>query len=466
MSTIKHTIVSLTTLFCLLCLLGCTSKESTSVELDPVEEPIQLTFWFDNAGPHRTAIWEKLIADFEEKHPHIDIQYEGFFKDTAKSKFDAAIAAGNVPDVASIYTSWLSEYAVREALYPLDSFFEQWHEQQNINPQTIEFNRSMTLDGRLYGIPYTQNLDVLWVRTDWLKQANLPNPTTWEEFFHTVSALTDIEREQYGYSIRGGAGSSFQLQRMMYAYSGISTYISEGKSTVNDPVHVEFLKKYFSLYQKYTPIRDITNDYSSMLLGFGRGEIGMIQHNVGSLAEHSEQLAPEQFEVIPIPKSIEGHYVVEDGNTMNISILSQTDYPDEAWTFLTYLTSQEAQSYWNKEVGQIPTHQAVFSEPWAKEAPHLQVALGVYNDAQTQFYTPPFYLTEYYTIRNTIVEPGIQAVLSGTKSVETFLNEWAAIIEDTHKRYDAFWQSSNVDYTTIGKSLRPLEVVKELSDED
>lgn len=425
-----------------LTLIGCSSEKSSSPE-SPEDEQVNLTFWFDNAGVHRTAVWEKLIEKFEKDHPDINIEYEGFLKDSAKSKFDAAIATGNGPDVASIYTSWLPEYTSRDALLPLDAQFTKWGEREKIDPDTIEFNRSIIEDRKLYGIPYSQNLDVLWVRKDWLEQSNLASPRTWDDFFKTVEALTDKEKKQYGFSIRGGAGSSFQLQRMMYAYSGISDYIVDGKSTIDDPLHIEFLKKYFALYRNYTPISDITNDYSSMLGGFDNNNVGMIQHNIGSFGQHSKFLSPDEFMVLPLPESIDGHYVVEDGNTMNFSIFKQTEHPEEAWTFLSFLSSQEAQSYWNKEVGQIPTHADVFEEEWAKNAPHLQTALHVYNDPETKFFKPPFYLIDYTTIRTTLVEPGIQEVLSGNKTVEEFLDEWSTVIEETYDRYEEYKANSN-----------------------
>lgn len=424
--------------------VGYLKKASIATESVQPAEKVKITFWFEHVGHHRTAIWENLIAIFEKEHPHIEIVYEGFLKDTAKVKFDAAIASGDVPDVGSIYTSWLPEYNDRDALLPLDSYFNSWSDKYKISQDTLNFNRSIVGDMKLYSIPYTQNLDVLWVRKDWLKELGMESPKTWNVFFDTIEKLTNVEENRYGYSIRGGMGSSFQLQRMMYAYSGISDYIKDGKSSINDPLHVEFLKKYVALYQQYTPISDITSDLSLMLSEFDNGTIGMIQHNIGSFAEHNEFLQPHQFEATPLPKSVNGYYVVEGGNTMGISIFKQTKHPDESWEFLSFLTSKEAQSYWNREVGQMPTHQEVFNETWAKEAPHLQAALKVYRAPDTIFYEPPFYLIEYNKIRSTIVEPGIQEILSGTKTVEQFLDEWAKVLEDTHQHYVEYLKGSTM----------------------
>ena len=56
---------------------------------------------------------------------------------------------------------------------------------------------------------------------------------------------------RYGYTIRGGSGGSFQLQRLMFAYSGLKIILMKMvTSTINDPKHVEFLRSTSILYEK------------------------------------------------------------------------------------------------------------------------------------------------------------------------------------------------------------------------
>lgn len=422
--------------FMMLLLTGCMGVESQSENLAEQNTKVKITFWDDNAGPQRTPIWNELIKTFERENPTIDVEYIGLPKDYAKSKFDAAIASDDMPDVASVYTSWLPEFSHREALLPLDPYFENWSEKDKINKKAIEFSRRIVEDQKLYGIPYTQNFDILWVRTDLFKEAKVEAPETWDEFFSAVETLTDKSSERYGYSLRGGAGGAFQLQRMMYAYSGIEDYFQDGESTINDSKHVDFLEKYFGLYQKYTPKSDITNDYKAMLANFDTGVAAMIQHNIGSYAEHSKALNLNQFQAFPLPKSINGQYVVEDGNTIGISIFKGTKHPDEAWKFVQFLSSKEAQQLWNKTAGQIPTHKDVLKEGWVNELSHIKISRQVYGDKETILYEPPFYLPEYRTILNTIVDPGIQEVLSGQMTIEDFLDMWANAMETAQKQYE------------------------------
>ncbi|SDN10659.1 sugar ABC transporter substrate-binding protein [Bacillus sp. OK048] len=420
-----------------LVLTGCKGEDFSYKESDSIKDKqVKIVFWDDNTGPQRTPIWEELISRFEKENPTIDVEYVGLPKDSAKVMFDAAIASGETPDVASVYASWLPEFSMRDALLPLDSYFSKWSEKDKINRRAIEFNKRIVSNQKLFGIPYTQNLDILWVRSDWFKEANLNTPETWYEFFRSVEMLTDKSNNRYGYTIRGGAGGSFQLQRMMYAYSGIETYFKDGKSTINDPKHVEFLKKYFAMYQTFTPISDITKDYKAMIAGFDSGTIAMVQHNIGSYAEHSEALDPDQFQAIPLPKSVKGHYVAEDGNTIGISIFKDTKHPEESWKFIRFINSKQAQSFWNQSVGQIPTNSDVLSEDWIKTSPHIQIAQKVYNDPNTILFEPPFYLPEYRTILNTIVDTGSQSVLSGKMTVEDFLDNWAEAMEAAQRQYE------------------------------
>ncbi|MDQ0229859.1 ABC transporter substrate-binding protein [Metabacillus malikii] len=417
-------------------LSGC-SKESLKPQNEPEQnDKVQITFWDDNAGPQRTPLWETLIEQFEQQYPNIDVKYVGLPKDFAKSRFDAAIAAGDMPDVASVYTSWLPEFSHRDALLPLDSYVEKWSEKDNIKQETMMASRNIVTDHKLYGIPYTENLDILWIRSDLLRVAAVKPPTTWDDFFTAVEKLTNKSTGQYGYTIRGGAGGSFQLQRMMYAYSGIHDYFKDGKSTINDEKHVEFLTKYLGLYQTYTPKSDITNDYKAMVANFDTGVAAIIQHNIGSFAEHSEVLTEHQFQAIPLPKSIKGHYVVESGNTIGLSIFKNTKYPDEAWEFVRFINSKAAQTLWNQTAGQIPTHKQALDTNWLKKYPHLEVFTQVHEDKETAYYEPPFYLPEYRSILNTIVDPGLQDVLSGKMSVQEFLDTWANAMESAQAQYE------------------------------
>lgn len=422
----------------LLVLSACGGGEESGTSGDESGDgQVSLSFWDENAGPQRTPIWEELIERFEEGNPDIKVEYVGIPNKSAKSKLDAAIAADDMPDIGSVQTSWLPEFATRDALLPLDDYFGESELNGLINEGAVDFNKQIVQDNQLYGIPYTQNLDVIWVRSDWFEEEGVKVPETWEEFFTAIEELTTKER--YGYTIRGGAGGSFQLQRLMFAYSGFASYFDEdGNAVINDPKHVEFIENYLDLYNTYTPKSDITNGYKEMIAGFDTGVVAMVHHNIGSFGEHSKAFEQEQFQAIPLPKTEDGRYVAEGGNTINMAIFNTTEHPDEAWKFAEFINSAESQSYWNEEVGQIPTNSNVLEAEWIQDAQHIKTAFEVYDNPDTVLYQPPFYLPDYRSILDNTVDPGTQAVMSGEKTVQEFLDEWSQAIEDSEEKYREF----------------------------
>ena len=188
-------------------LAGCGSSDDGKT----ADGKTKITFWDENAGPQRTPIWEKLIADFEDANPDIDVEYVGLPKDSSKSKLDTAIAADDMPDVGSVQTSWLPEFSIREALLPLDDYLVESELNALINEGAVTFNKDVVRDGKLYGIPYTKNLDVIWIRSDWFKDAGFEAPDTWDELLTACEEMTVDGRDVY--PIRGGSGGSSHCQR-------------------------------------------------------------------------------------------------------------------------------------------------------------------------------------------------------------------------------------------------------------
>ena len=57
-----------------------------------------------------------------------------------------------------------------------------------------------------------------------------------------------------------------------------------------------------------------------MIAGFDTGVVAMVHHNIGSFGEHSKAFEPDQFQAIPLPKTEDGKYVAEGGNTINLCL--------------------------------------------------------------------------------------------------------------------------------------------------
>ncbi|GAA0137920.1 sugar ABC transporter substrate-binding protein [Paenibacillus sp. YSY-4.3] len=396
------------------------------------DKPVTITFWDENSGPQRTPHYEELIKRFETANPNIKVEYVGLPASSAKQKYDVAIASDDMPDIGGINQFWISDFVAKGVLLDLEDYFGSWSEKDKIAASAIDGSRSSAPDGKLYQIPNTSNYSTLWYRADWFEDAGVSVPQTFDEFFAAADQLTDASKDRYGFTIRGGSGSSKQLTEILYAYSGITDYFDQdGKATVNDPAHVEFLNKYVQLYGKNTPTSDVTNGYKEMVAVFDTGIAAMLQHNLGSFGEHTKAFGANasEFKASPLPKSQQGYRVVTGGDNVGIAIFKSSKNKDAAWKFLTFLASEESQNYWNQNIGQMPTHADSLNSDWVKNSQHILALSEAIADPTTKVLIPPIYLPDYSSIQLNVLEPGFQSVLLGKVSAQDFLDEWAQAME-------------------------------------
>ncbi|GAA0399838.1 sugar-binding protein [Acrocarpospora corrugata] len=401
----------------------------------------KITFWDDNGGPARTPVWEHIIAEFEKANPAIDVQYVGIPIAQAQQKYDTAIAGGGLPDVGGVSTAMLGNMVVRKALEPVDDRIAAGGLDGKLNEQVVNTVKGTVPDGKTYMVPMSTNMGVFWYRTDWLKEAGLEPPQTWDAFFTTVEKLTDKDANRNGFTIRGAAGSIAQMLEVVYGQSGITEiFDAAGKSTVNDPKNVAALERLVKLYKAHTPTADVTNDYPKMVAQFDGGSIGIMQHNLGSYNDHVNTLGADKVAALPVPRPAEGAgRVVLSNPVAGIGVFASGKNKDLAFKFAEFAASKAMDSYWADKTGVLPANTEVNGEAWISERQHIASAVEVLNDPATKIVQMPYYLPEFNAITKTDAEPVFQQVLLGEAPASKLLDQIAAALTEAQ----AGWKQRN-----------------------
>ncbi|GAB3443256.1 ABC transporter substrate-binding protein [Actinophytocola sediminis] len=391
-----------------------------------------ITFWDDNGGPARTPVWEHMIDEFEAKHPTIKVKYVGIPIAQVQQKYDTAIAGGGLPDVGGVSTAMLANLVAREALVPTEERIAASSLEGKLNEQVVDTVRATVPDEKLYMVPLSTNMGVFWYRTDWFAEAKLAPPKNWDEFFTAVEKLTDKDNNRYGYTIRGGAGSISQLLEVLYGQSGIEeVFDSSGESTVNDPRNVAALERISGLFKNYTPDADVTNDYVKMVAQFDGGNIGIMQHNLGSFTDHVETLGEDKVAAMVVPPGDDGSRTVTSHPVTGLGVFGSGEQQDAAFTFAEFVASKDMNSYWAKETGVLPAN----TEADIAGMDHMATATEVLNDPSTKLVQLPYYLPEFNAITKTDAEPLFQKVLLGEMSEKEFLDEIAGKLTEAQASY-------------------------------
>ncbi|HLL34070.1 MAG TPA: sugar ABC transporter substrate-binding protein [Streptomyces sp.] len=399
----------------------------------------KIVFW-DNNGGVRTDIWKQIIADFEKAHPDIDVEYVGISSTEYQSKVDTAIQGGGLPDVGGVGAAMLAGFSAQGALEPLDERLAGSSLNGKLNEDMVESLKAAGGgDGTLYSIPTSANNGVLYYRTDLFKKAGLEEPTTWDRFFKAADKLTNAKKNEFGYTIRGGAGSIAQALDAMYGQSGITSFWNGDKTTVNDPKNVEALEKYAALYKKVTPSADLNNDFTKMVAQWDSGTIGMLNHNLGSYQDHVNALGVDKFRGIPQPTGPGGKRVQVSNPVDGLGLFKSSKNKEAAWKFIEFALSHEENSKFNESAGQVPANTDAAKDAWVSEAEPTKLAAEALSDGSTTIVQLPYYLPDWNTISKAENEPNFQKVLLGDMSAKEFLDTLAEQLNEAQ----AEWKQRN-----------------------
>ncbi|MGP4085883.1 ABC transporter substrate-binding protein [Streptomyces sp. KR55] len=397
----------------------------------------KIVFW-DNNGGVRTDIWKEIIADFEKANPDIKVEYVGIASTEYQSKVDTAIQGGGLPDVGGVGAAMLAGFAAQGALEPLDERLAKSSLNGKLNEDMVESLKAAGGgDDALYSIPTSANNGVLYYRTDLFKKAGLEDPTTWDAFYKAAEELTDTGKNEFGYTIRGGAGSIAQALDAMYGQSGITSFwdASGEKTTVNDAKNVAALEKYAALYKKVTPAADLNNDFTKMVAQWDSGTIGMLNHNLGSYQDHVKAFGTDKFRGIPQPIGPGGKRVQVSNPVDGLGVFKSSKNKEAAWKFIEFATSPEANSKFNESAGQVPAHTDAAKDAWISEAEPTKLAAEALSDGSTTIVQLPYYLPDWNTISKADNEPNFQKVLLGDMGAKEFLDTLAEQLNEAQAEW-------------------------------
>jgi multiple sugar transport system substrate-binding protein len=423
-------------------LTGCSNNSSTKDEAgsNAKDKKATVTFWAAAVTPERDKFFQDFAQKAHEQYPNITVDYLGVPGDlnAYRQKLDMAIAADQAPDITNDFRA---DLITRNYYESLDSYFDKWADKDKISPAAVKSNRTVdNKESKLYALPYGLQAWNIWLRSDWFKEANLDTPTTWDQFFDDAKKLTDKSKGRFGLSIRGGGGSANTLEMLMYSYSGISNYYTaDGKSTINDPLNVEFVEKYLGMYNVCTPEDDLGKGWTELAATFQSGKAAMVVHNLGSASSHEQAFGGDKskFAAIPFPKSVKG-YVQEPAFTpLGLSMAKTAKDKDATWNVMSYYLSKDINSSYGKIYGEIPANKDAASATWINDLPYMKMGAQLLTSSDTHFGTNPYYLPGYTNIQGKTIEPLIQKVMAKKMTAKDMLDTWAGALEKEKADFDA-----------------------------
>lgn len=280
----------------------------------------------------------------------IDQQFEGERKVTLsqmpdQNKLILANTSGQAPDIALGVDHWIPyEFAIRGAAIDLRTFEGYEDVVSRFSPGAMI---PYAFEDGMFGIPSTQNFWVTFYRTDIMDSVGVTEiPSTWDDVVSTLPLLQSYGLN-YFVPLAQFSGLKPFVATIPYVYQfGGNLYTESGMQTgINSTETVEGMELMSELFTLYNMPKFVGNFFNSFRYGtlpIGIGDLATYILLNAAADELDGLWAMDLHPGVMDPETGEVNRYASVGAQSNM-ILSQSEYPDEAWEFMEWWTSTDVQ---------------------------------------------------------------------------------------------------------------------------
>jgi ABC-type glycerol-3-phosphate transport system substrate-binding protein len=360
----KHWLVrSLSCIAVLVILVGCAAPSVTTPAEGGTEgaaaQATELVMWrfpLMDDQEAETAVWNEMIASFNETHPDVKITIETQPWDDRRQKLLSAIGSGRGPDVFYINPDMISQFALAGAIVPISDFVTD-EETAKFNPGTL-----IPWEGQLYALPILQNSFVHIYNTDRVAEIGLDPenlPTTIAEFEEWAQVAKD---NGVFISTWSGNTATSGLTALIWQFGG-DIYDEDGNVIIDSPETVAamtFLKRMYD--EGWVPPDSITGGSDEQTDAFRNGQVLAILMD-GNSFYGSRETYVNNFNWAFGPV-LSAERQVTSGTVGSYAVSTKAPDPAIAVEWIKHVTDTENSVKLNQTVGYLPplTEAASFYE--------------------------------------------------------------------------------------------------------
>ena len=207
----------------------------------------------------------------------------------------------------------------------------------------------------------------------------------------------------------------------------------DGRSMFDDPDFVEGIKFYKKLYEDASPEDSIAWGYPEMVENFYSGVTAMLIQDPEVIATCIDHMEEGSWDTAPMPVGPNGKSYFPFGFA-GWGIPSHSEHQQEAFDFIAYLSSAEANTYFCKNNGSIPIHVTASMDPFFTEgyyASYLKMSQNA--DSFIGLKASGMKFIEEKEAMYTILDASTQAMLIGDITPEELAAELAEPFKNINK---------------------------------
>jgi multiple sugar transport system substrate-binding protein len=307
----------------------------------PPPEPVTITFTYFEFD---AAFYEPLVEEFNEQYPHITVELRPVPWSVTLGIENTDVLLIN-PFNAFILWQQGDILDVVPFIEQTDSF-----DLPDFYPGAVE---SFSGQGNTWAIPAGVNPKVMYYNQDLFDQFNVPYPEsgwTWDDFLNAAVAINHPEERLFGYAVSDdayhpGYGDAWSFIRQ-HGGQIVDDLRNPTRATFDDPLTVEALEWYASLYHEYgvaPPPSQVRRSFGvnedSFYYGIRHGHVGMW---IDSLDDRGGLNWPGaewfmNWQMVPLPRDAQA---MTELWVEGYAISAQTAHPQACWQWVNFLSQQ------------------------------------------------------------------------------------------------------------------------------
>ena len=283
---------------------------------------------------------EALVKAYNASHKN-KVKLTVIPTDDYQPRVGAAAGSGDLPDVLAVDVVFAPNYTSQGLYLDITDRIEALPFADSIAPSHVKVG---TYEGKKYVVPHTMDLSVLFYNKDLYRRAGLDPekpPTTLAEFAEHARKIDALGGDVHGTFFGGNCGGCL-------VFTWWPSLWADGEQVMNEDGTVSYLnseaaKEVYAIYRGLVEdgiVAPGTRDEAGPTWTgvFPKGNIGIMPMPSTTLG-----LMPEDLDVGVAPirglKGGESTFVGGD----SIGITANSDVPDQAWNFIAWTLSDEAQ---------------------------------------------------------------------------------------------------------------------------
>ncbi len=414
-------------------LTGCGSQTAGSGSAGKAKVEIKAAFW---GGPDEVNIITDIINKWQESHPDIIVRLEHTPYRGYVDKLLTRIAGRSAPDIICAEVDLFVTFQSKGVLLDLSPYVRSDTE-LDLNEFYPEIINRFTVDGKLYAIPRdTAPFACIYYNKKLFDEAGVPYPTDdWDldDLLDKAIKLTKTDKDgriiQYGFY-------AWAWPNFVYSFGGslVDNVKDPTKCTLDSKESIAGLQFYSDLINKYK-VHPTSTAMTNLAMGvqgmFMTDRLAMFSSGIWE-TPGLRKINNFEWDVAMFPKGPTGIRAFGTGGS-GYCILKETRYPKEAFEVIKALAGARAQAMLaDTGLAQPAIKKIAEGEHWAlnNNPPKNKKML---NDAMKYVIYEPFH-PAWREARELYINPELDMVFNGKKTVEEVVNNFKGKVNDLLKR--------------------------------